>query len=75
MTTGLDRQTRHQLSLRGITVQMECKCRLSASVNWVSIASGNGLSPTRRQAIAWTNGDLLPAGPLGTNFSEIRIKI
>ena len=46
-----------------------------ASVNWVSIGSDNGLSPSRRQAITWTNADLLSIGPLGTNFSEIRIKI
>ena len=40
-----------------------------------SIGSGNGLSPVRRQAITWTNVDLLSIGPLRTNFSEIRIKI
>ena len=34
----------------------------------------NGLSPVRRQAITWTNTDLLSVGPLGTNFSIIRIK-
>ena len=27
------------------------------------------------QAITWTNADLLSVGPLGTNFSEILIKI
>ena len=43
--------------------------------NWVNIGSGNGLSPGRRQAITWANDDLLSVGPLGTNFSEIRIKI
>ena len=37
--------------------------------------SGNGLSPIRRQAITWTNADWLLIGPLGTNFSEIRIEI
>ena len=45
------------------------------SVNWVNIASGNGLSPVRRQTITWTNTDLLSIGPLGINFSEIQIKI
>ena len=30
----------------------------SASVNWVSIGSGNGLSPVRRQAITWANAGL-----------------
>ena len=30
--------------------------------NWqyVSIGSGNGLAPNRRQAIIWTNADLVP---------------
>ena len=44
-------------------------------VHWVSIASGNGLSPFRRQAITWTSAHLLSTGHLGTNFSEIWIGI
>ena len=40
------------------------------------IGSDNGLSsPGRRQAIIWTNAWILLIGPLGTNFSEILIKI
>ena len=39
------------------------------------IGSDNGLSPDRRQAIIWTNAGLLLIGPLGTNLSEILIKI
>ena len=40
------------------------------------IASDNGLSPIRRQAIIWINaGILLIIRPLGTNFSEILIEI
>ena len=39
------------------------------------IGSDNGLSPSRRQAIIWTNAGLLLNGPLGTNFSEILIRI
>ena len=39
------------------------------------IGSDNGLSPGRRQAIIWTNASILSIGPLGTNFSEISIKI
>ena len=39
------------------------------------IGSDNGLSPGRRQAIIWTNNGILLIGPLGTNFSEILIKI
>ena len=37
--------------------------------------SDNGLSPSRRQAIIWTNAGLLLIGPLGTNFNDILIKI
>ena len=39
------------------------------------IGSDNGLSPRRRQVIIWTNAGMLLIGPLGTNFSEILIKI
>ena len=46
-----------------------------ASVNWVIIGSGNGLSPVRRQAITWTNDALLSFGLMGTDFSEIGIGI
>ena len=51
------------------------QCRISASVSWVSIGSGNGLLPIQRQAITWTSADLLSIGLLGTNFSEIWIAI
>ena len=44
---------------------------LYASANWVSIGSDKGLSPVRRQAITWTNADVLSE----TKFREIRIKI
>ena len=37
--------------------------------------SDNGLSPGRPQAIIWTNAGILLIRPLGTNFSEILIKI
>ena len=40
-----------------------------------SIASDNGLSPGRRQAIIWNNAGILLIGPLGTNFGEILIEI
>ena len=46
-----------------------CVCKLAI------IGSDNGLSPGRRQAIIWTNAGILLIGPLGTNFSEISIKI
>ena len=39
------------------------------------IGSDNGLSPGWRQAIIWTNAEILLNRPLGTNFSEIVIKI
>ena len=40
-----------------------------------TIASDNGLSPNRRQAIIWINAEILLIVPLGTNFSEILIEI
>ena len=39
------------------------------------IGSDNGLSPGRRQAIIWTNAEILLIGSLGTNFSEVLIEI
>ena len=43
--------------------------------NLTIIGSDNGLSPVRRQAIIWTNAEILLIGPLKTNFSEILIGI
>ena len=43
--------------------------------NLTIIGSDNGLSPGRRQAIIWTNAGMLLTRPLGTNLSEILIKI
>ena len=40
-----------------------------------NIDSDDGLSPGRRQDIIWTNAGVLLIGHLGTNFSEISIKI
>ena len=39
------------------------------------IGSDNGLSPSRHQAIIWTNAGISLIRPSGTNFSEILIKI
>ena len=39
------------------------------------IGSDNGLSPGRHQAIIWTSAEILLIGLLGTNFSEILIRI
>ena len=39
------------------------------------IGSNNGLSPSRRQAIIWTNAGIFLIGRLGTNFNEILIEI
>ena len=39
------------------------------------IGSDNGLSPSRCQAIIWTNVGILLIGTLGTNFSDISIEI
>ena len=39
------------------------------------IGSDNGLSPDLRQAIIWSNAEILLIGSLGTNLSEISVKI
>ena len=39
------------------------------------IGSYNGLSPSQRQAIIWTNAGILSIGPLGMDFSEILMEI
>ena len=41
----------------------------------IIIASDNGLSPSRRQAIIWINDGILLIGPLGANFSGTLIEI
>ena len=43
--------------------------------NLTSIGSDNGLSPSRRQAIIWSNAGILLVGSLGKNFSDILIGI
>ena len=43
--------------------------------NLIIIGSDNDLSPGWRQAIIWTNAEILLIGLLGTSFSEILIKI
>ena len=39
-----------------------------ASVKLTIIGSDNGLARGRRQAIIWTNADLLLSGPFGNKF-------
>ena len=41
----------------------------------IIIGSDNGLLPGRCQAIIWTNPAIFLIGPLGTNLSEILIKV
>ena len=41
----------------------------------IIIASDDGLSPGRRQAIIWNNAEILSIGIFGTKFSEILIEI
>ena len=65
----------HNEKFVGLRVNSSPYCRIYASVNRVNIGSDNGLSLIRRQAIVETNPGLLSIGLLGTNFSEIVIKI
>ena len=48
----------------------EAEWRIFASVNWATFGSNNGLSPVRRQAIVWTNTDILPIRPPGIIFDS-----
>ena len=43
--------------------------------NVTIVGSDYGLSPSRRQAIIWTNDGILLIRPLGTNFSEFSSEI
>ena len=43
--------------------------------NKAIIDSGNSLAPVGRQAITWTDADLLWIEPLETNFKWVLIKI
>ena len=43
--------------------------------NLTTTGSDNGLSPGRRQAIIWTNAEILLIGPQGTKFGEILIEM
>ena len=54
---------------------IEAEWCIYALVNYTITGSDNGLSPGWCQAIIWTNAGILLIGPLGTNFSEIIIKI
>ena len=59
-------------SIRSILTRFYQRIKLS---NFHTIiGSDNVLSPSRCQAIIWTNNGILLIGPLGTNFSEISIK-
>ena len=46
---------------------------INATAEYVDIASGNGLSPVRRQTITWTNAKLLSISTFETNFSKIEL--
>ena len=46
-----------------------------ASISHDITGSDNGLLPVWHQAITWNNVDILPIGPVGTNFSKICIKL
>ena len=59
----------------GVFKLISPECRIYASVNQVSLGSGNGLSPGRRQAITWTNAHVLSIRPSGIKFNENFIEI
>ena len=53
---------------------IEAEWRIYASLIWPSLVQIMACR-RRRQAIIWTNAGILLIGPLGTNFSEIWIRI
>ena len=52
-----------------------CCDQSSPARRTIIIGSDSGLAPGRRQAIIWTNAEILLMGLLQTNFSEILIEI
>ena len=54
---------------------IEAEWPIYASAQHANIASDNGLSPVRRQAIIWTNAGILSIRPRVTYFSGILIEI
>ena len=63
--------------LRKILIKIHVKIKLGDAhmrPNLVIIGSGNGLSPVRRQAITWTNDDLLSIAPFGKKLRSWKEK-
>ena len=50
------------------------RCRIYASMNWISVGSINGLSPFRREAITWTSAGLFKIWPLATTSVKFESK-
>ena len=60
-----------------MTASIFITCRIPL-IHWgklTTIGSDNGLLPSWHQAIIWTSAGILLIGPLGTNLSEIFIRI
>ena len=64
-----------QISSNNLILLNEAEWRIYVSVNLAITGSDNVLSPGWPQASIWINARILFIGPLGTNFSEILIKI
>ena len=56
-------------------VSLNAWWRLYASANWISLGSGNGLSPVRRHAWMFTNADALSTRPKGTYINGIIFEV
>ena len=54
---------------------IEAGWRIYGSLNWVTFGSDNGLSPIWRQAINWSNVEILLIQTLGTDVDEILSEI
>ena len=71
---ALHSHLRHFLATKPILL-IEAGWRIYASVKHTNVASDNGLSPIRCQAIIWTNAAVLSIRRQETYFSEISSKI
>ena len=56
-------------------LQIEVEWQIYASANWISLGSGNGLSPVRRHAWIFTNADVLSTRPKGTYINGIIFEV
>ena len=72
----LSTQSRHRwLETPSRSLWRHCnEWRIYVSVDWVACGLGNDMVIVSRHNVTWTSYKLLPIGPSGSDFKEIRIK-